>query len=193
MIGNDIVDLKQASIESNWERKGFLNKIFTQKEKEYILTSQDSHKMVWRLWSMKESAYKIYTKEYQKRLFNPKSFQSEILNDSEGKVNIENSTYFTISNIGMNYIYTTSVSSVMKRITTRFFTTKINDHRALSHKCYTNLKKTVASQTRIKQEALTVKKDNIGVPYLYFNNEFLDVPFSITHHGNYGAFVISES
>ncbi|WP_332368793.1 hypothetical protein [Spirosoma telluris] len=29
MIGNDIVDLTQAKQESNWQRKGFLHKLFT--------------------------------------------------------------------------------------------------------------------------------------------------------------------
>ena len=33
MIGNDIVDLDLARTQSNWQRKGFLDKIFTKKEK----------------------------------------------------------------------------------------------------------------------------------------------------------------
>ena len=31
-IGNDIIDLKLAKTQSNWQRKGFLEKQFTQKE-----------------------------------------------------------------------------------------------------------------------------------------------------------------
>jgi hypothetical protein len=32
MIGNDVVDLALAQKESNWKRKGFLNKLFTSVE-----------------------------------------------------------------------------------------------------------------------------------------------------------------
>ena len=31
MIGNDIVDLSLAAIQSNWQRRGFLEKQFTKK------------------------------------------------------------------------------------------------------------------------------------------------------------------
>ena len=39
MIGNDIIDLSLAAIQSNWQRAGFLEKQFTKKEREYILNS----------------------------------------------------------------------------------------------------------------------------------------------------------
>ena len=32
MIGNDIIDLALAKKENNWQRKGFLDKLFTPKE-----------------------------------------------------------------------------------------------------------------------------------------------------------------
>ena len=32
MIGNDIVDLNLAKTQSNWQRKGFLERQFTKKE-----------------------------------------------------------------------------------------------------------------------------------------------------------------
>ena len=56
MIGNDIIDLSLAKIESNWQRKGFLEKQFTAKEQQLILEAPNSFVMVWRLWSMKEAA-----------------------------------------------------------------------------------------------------------------------------------------
>ena len=42
MIGNDIVDLALAQKESNWKRKGFLNKIFTEKEQLLILNAKNN-------------------------------------------------------------------------------------------------------------------------------------------------------
>ena len=62
MIGNDIVDLVQARFQSNWKRKGFVQKIFTQKEQELIFSSKNPENMVWNLWTRKESAYKIFNR-----------------------------------------------------------------------------------------------------------------------------------
>ena len=45
MIGNDIVDLVQARFQSNWKRKGFVQKIFTQKEQELIF-----HPKILKIW-----------------------------------------------------------------------------------------------------------------------------------------------
>jgi phosphopantetheinyl transferase len=57
------------------------------------------------------------------------------------------------------------------------------------------------SQTKITNTKLltffpketTVQKNEFGVPYLYQNNIKLPVVISTSHHGNYGAFVISEN
>ena len=38
MIGNDVIDLALAKIESNWQRSRFLAKIFTKKEQEIIIS-----------------------------------------------------------------------------------------------------------------------------------------------------------
>ena len=60
MIGNDVVDLVLAQKESNWKRKGFLNKLFTSFEQELIQQASNQDEMVWILWSIKESVYKAY-------------------------------------------------------------------------------------------------------------------------------------
>ena len=41
MIGNDIVDLQLAKKQSNWQRKGFLDKQFTVSEQEEIARSKN--------------------------------------------------------------------------------------------------------------------------------------------------------
>jgi phosphopantetheinyl transferase (holo-ACP synthase) len=60
MIGNDVVDLILARKESNWKRKGFLNKLFTASEQKLIFNATNQEEMVWMLWSIKESVYKAY-------------------------------------------------------------------------------------------------------------------------------------
>jgi len=71
MIGNDVIDLDLAKVESNWQRKGFLDKIFTPNEQNLILSSEKPTIMVWTLWSRKEAVYKIIRQEKGIRGFYP--------------------------------------------------------------------------------------------------------------------------
>src|SRR5690606_6113828 len=69
--------------ESNWQRKGWQEKIFLDAERAQIGTSKDPEIMVWLLWSMKEAAYKIYHRMHGKRSFAPKDFDC-VVEDSDG-------------------------------------------------------------------------------------------------------------
>ncbi len=106
MLGNDIVDLNLAKIQSNWRRKNYLDKIFTVKEQLLITSANNPDEMVWLLWSMKESAYKIYNRKTGIRNFAPKSLSCTVYTDSYGEVNINNYIYFTKSNIETAFIHT---------------------------------------------------------------------------------------
>ncbi|MEK8181143.1 4'-phosphopantetheinyl transferase superfamily protein [Flavobacterium buctense] len=106
MIGNDIVDLAKAKKESNWQRKGFLDKLFTEKEQELILTSDNPEQMVWHLWSRKEAAYKIYNRQTGERFFNPKCFVCEA-----DEVVFGHYKYYTQTQITPDFIYTIAVTS----------------------------------------------------------------------------------
>lgn len=110
MIGNDIVDLELARKESNWQRKGYLNKIFTKKEQFLIQSYENQEIMVWNLWSRKEAAYKIWNREMGLRKFIPTKFECFDIDLEIGKVKFENTVYYTKSEIGVNYIYTIAVS-----------------------------------------------------------------------------------
>ena len=108
MIGNDIVDLNLASIKSNWKRKGFLDKVFTNEEQDLILKANDSFQMVWVLWSMKESAYKVYVQQLKKRFFAPQKLQCTLSSNTTGIVKVFNNQYNTKSIINNRYIATTA-------------------------------------------------------------------------------------
>lgn len=193
MIGNDIVDLKQTSLKSNWKRKGFLDKVFTQKEQNYISTSPDSFKMVWQLWSMKESAYKINVQQYQNRFFNPKKIECTLVNISKGIVTIDKTQYFTTSEVNTDYIYTVAMLEETTTLNGNCF--KINDtnYRTQHQMCYNQLKQAISQNNKIKKRLISIKKDALGVPKLYANNKSLNLDCSITHHGHYGAYIIREA
>ena len=111
MIGNDVIDLKLARKESNWQRKGFLDKLFTEKEQAMILNSGNPEIMVWNLWSRKESVYKIYNRESGFRGFIPLRMECTFDSGDFGKVTLEGKDYFTQTKITPAYIHTIAVST----------------------------------------------------------------------------------
>lgn len=113
MIGNDVIDLALARKESNWKRKGFLNKIFTSNEQLLISKSQNPEIAVWNLWSRKEAAYKIYNRQTQIRSYIPLQLECFDLEEKEeifyGKVICYDTVYFTKTRITLDCIETIAV------------------------------------------------------------------------------------
>ncbi|MFV8343908.1 4'-phosphopantetheinyl transferase superfamily protein [Flavobacterium sp. XS2P39] len=109
MIGNDIVDLVLAKKESNWRRKGFLNKIFTREEQLLISNAINPELMVWNLWTRKEAAYKIYNRETGVRGYFPLQLECFYENSVLGTVCIKGKKYFTKTKISEDSIHTVAV------------------------------------------------------------------------------------
>lgn len=113
MIGNDIIDLALARTESNWKRKGFLEKIFTDKEQILILNSENPEITIWSLWSRKEAVYKIYNRKTKIRGYIPLQLECfECINDI-GKVTCFGENYYTRTKITTDYIQTIAVVNIV--------------------------------------------------------------------------------
>jgi len=95
MIGNDVIDLALAQKESNWRRKGYLDKIFTPLEQEFIKVDNHPDEMVWRLWSRKEAVYKIIRQIGWKRGFYPTAIECLDSSLTNSKVVFNQSIFFT--------------------------------------------------------------------------------------------------
>jgi len=159
MIGNDIVDLALARKESNWKRKGFLDKIFTEKEQLLITNAMNSEVMVWTLWSKKEAAYKIYNRQTLIRGYFPLQLECcdlEIIDGNVfGKVAIKDFIYFTKTSITSQFINTIAVEN-------------INDFETI---------KTLKNRKNILKIA--------GIPSLFAKKTSVLRPLSISHHGRF--------
>lgn len=109
MIGIDLVDLRRALKESNWQRNGYLNKIFTPQEQELIKTSADPDQLVWLLWSMKEAVYKVHSRAYNWYIFAPASIRCTALSLQEktasGELECQGITYFSTSVMNKEFIH----------------------------------------------------------------------------------------
>jgi len=229
MIGNDIVDLDAASIQPNRRRKRFLDKVFTDEEQSLIFHSKGGFKMAWLLWSMKESAYKIYVQQHSKRFFAPKIIQCKLFNKEEGIVNIKGEKYATKSEIKDGYIHTIAfrcmsinnrlfsskgfqplvhstqgvetpwkvsiiftdvLNDSSKKVLCSSFKIQGNSYAAQHEESYRQIKFAFSKRFNLPIREIQIKKNAIGIPELFQQSRQLPIPFSISHHGNYGAFSI---
>jgi len=192
MSGNDIIDIKLAAKESNWQRKGYIEKIFTPQEQTYIRNTLHPENLIWILWSMKESVYKVYTRQFGGRFFAPKKIECTILNNNKGKVRVNEVNYKTTTCITSNFIYTIAQPEELSAIPllNRWFICKEKNYMS-QPAIYKKIIIGYASISGKQPQFLSIIKNNDGIPGLYCEKEKLYTPVSISHHGRYGAFTIN--
>ena len=182
-IGNDIVDLGLAKVQSNWQRKGFLEKQFTQKEQKESLASENPFLKVRVFWSMKEAAYKCYTQKVKKRFFAPQKFQCTLTSNEKGIVVFEELKFYIT--IFLNTFYIHTIANEVK-----------NSDKITSAICTPNtvniaIRKTLEKKTAFLFKEIEKRKTIIGAPLYYFKEKLLTNSCSISHHGNYEAYAFT--
>ncbi|MBQ4802210.1 4-phosphopantetheinyl transferase family protein [Aquimarina sp. MMG015] len=178
MIGDDIVDLKLARIQSNWRRKGWLQKIFTESEQVMIWDSEDPDGLVWKLWSMKEATYKAHQRRFSiPRKYNPWDFVC-----SDEQVTIDNHIYKTVSKQNNKYAYTISFTDH-----SNFISKVFNDNTLFYKKVLQNY---VADIMGVKKSSISILKDIHGIPCIKIDDRSTDIPLSFSSHGSFSSFTI---
>lgn len=188
MIGNDIVDLKLAAKHSNWRRRRFLEKIFTEKEQQIILSVAYPEKYTWLLWSMKEAAYKAHQRCFNlEPRYNPQAFECSLLyKDSSmlcklnGRVKISNEFYSCQTELNDDYVHT-----VTKRIEKNEIIQEVVSPQELRQKCTARF----CHNKNVPRGEMGIKKDEKGIPYFFWREKRLEIPVSLSHHGKFAAYV----
>jgi len=159
MIGNDVVDILQSRVESNWQRPGFIQKIFTDDEQLLIAKTSEPEILVWLLWSMKEAAYKIFNRQTGIRRYIPKKLECTILykdnNYCEGQVMCFDSLYYTTTIITKDSLHTVALT------------------------CLTNLNNVIEIENKM------ILKNKYGFPYIYDIHKNVHSDVSVSHHGRF--------
>lgn len=193
MTGNDIVDMQVAAKESNWKRRGFLEKLFTKDEQACILGSVSPFITVWRLWTMKESVYKIHNRLSAERSFAPTRIACTIDNASVGRINFDGESYWTRTESTNAYTYTIAgnergIQPTHSGSHFRLAQTERSDVRLMIEQ---QLIRHYTLLSGIPVKELMLQKDDRGIPHLLCLSSQEQIPVSITHHGNYAAFTIN--
>ena len=189
MIGNDIVDLEFAKHNSRWREQRFLDKLFSKEEQDFILSDGNRFQNIWRLWSMKESAYKIISRADGIVRFNPKDFCCFTTNATKGNVVFENKSIPTISQSTENFIQTTAC--LEQRYISEVFQFLNSDIIIQHQQSKEQAVKAYAQWMSLPQKTLAIVKNGNGVPQFYSNGRLLKAQISLTHHGHFGAFAIA--
>lgn len=189
MIGNDIIDLEQAKQNSRWKEQRFLDKLFSESEQDFILSDHHRFLNIWRLWSMKESAYKIISRAGGRRRFNPKDFDCVIDNDVEGRVMYQEESLFTMSETNQEFIQTIAFINGywMSGVISLSHTEYQYQHETIYREAtdfYVNLKNGSHGEIQIKKNVL-------GIPSFYKNNSLQKEHLSLAHHGHFAAWAIT--
>jgi len=189
VIGNDIVDLSEAKKTSNWQHPRFLEKLFTEKEQHYINNSEDEFIKIWQLWSMKEAAYKLYTQKKPSRFYAPKAFEC-FVSISGGKVKYKNFECDVSTQITTNYIVS-EAQFIQQKIRSKVLEFKDEDLKKQSQFLKHKLLEQISRDYNILRLDLVFQKSEFGIPTVNYNSETINV--SLTHHGKFGAFAISNN
>jgi len=188
VIGNDIVDLNLAKEGSNWERKRYLSKLFTAQERIYIHESKDSCKMLWRLWSMKESGYKLFLQTGGSPFYNPSKIECKLLSDSLGRIQIDTFSLETQSIENYNYILSNAKKDFKENFRTEVFLLEGKKPSETSSFCYSKVKEIISKEFGYAAHSLSLSKSSCGAPVLSYQDKLLDISISLSHHGSYGVF-----
>ncbi len=193
MLGNDIIDISQTKRSSNWKRKGFLQKAFSPEEQGKITSSADPFATLWRMWSMKESAYKLYLQQGHARFFNPASISCDIISAKKGVVCIRDWDIKTQTEINSDYIFTIAALGDWDRVENSIFHLSSRDAHFQSATTHQKIRHHIAAKNRLEIDQLHIRKTSTHIPQLFYQGQKLALAISLTHHGHYGAFSVLNS
>ncbi len=189
MIGNDIIDLSAAIVNSRWQEQRFLDKLFSNEEQAFIMADENRFQNIWRLWSMKESAYKIYARTQKSPIFNPKSFKSKIHSEITGTVSFKGHILNTTTFYDLGVIYTTA--NIQNKIQfNHYLRLEANSQVEKTLHLREKAIQAFADLKSISKKVISIEKSPNGVPYFLINDVLQNDALTLTHHGNYGGFAI---
>ena len=201
MIGNDIVYMKDADNLNRSGQKRFLDKIFTPSEQRLISKSDLPDYMIWALWSIKESAYKVLNKFTGVRLYSPLSYEIQLnsvllknklketssgmikceqISDVEfleSSVSVSEFKLFAKTLITSNFIYS-NASSALSLLHRAKWSIEETDETKPEQQSYATrelVKKQIAENKGIELSQITIStegtKGQMGPPFVYINNK----------------------
>ena len=200
MLGNDIVDLAEARKYCNWRRAGYLNKVFTPREQDWIQQADQPDEWVWLLWSAKESVYKLMRRQGRiERGYAPKKLALTQWED-RGQNPVDSvvthaGQYCRVQSWrqgGYRHSIALAEEGAWAQLQPGVVEWTSGDWSQQQKQLRATLSTRLAEQYGGNSADYEVVKDEQAVPLLLVSGIPAHMPFSLSHHGRYGAFVWYE-
>lgn len=190
-VGNDIIDLTLAE-KALARQERYLEKAFCPSERDLIQSSRQPSRMLWLLWSMKESAYKVHVRKTLERKLNPIRFVCELLGEERGRVSIDSATYDTNSRVKEEFIHTIATPSHSNPGKLESVVLKGTGHKQIRQHLIEKVSRSYSEENEMQFEGVEFQKDLNGFPGVRLRGlEEKIHPCSISHHGKFGAYAIA--
>lgn len=190
MIGNDVIDLFIAD-KNAWQNDRYLDKVFNGSEQGLIRSSEEPAKTLWRLWSMKESAYKLHFRSSLKRRLNPLSFSCVLIDEVHGRVGIEERTFDTLSESSDDFIHSLAYYPELSSCSICHGIVRDDSAVNLREEILDSLASSFSEHLGIDKAGMRFEKNEVGLPMLSFSQGVSrKEPCSISHHGRVGGYAI---
>lgn len=177
-----------------------MDKMFTAREQKFLRGKEkaDLARWVWLMWSMKESAYKSYYKQFKKRYFVPKMFECYVLDEQPepdcllGNVKCLFQDYSTQSYVLDDCIHTVTFIYERQVIHDYCFPIKSPEYAVQADTVRRKLCKELAKLEGCDIADIEIRKDRLGIPQAFIEKQKSDFDVSMSHHGLFGAYAISH-
>ncbi|MBL4577551.1 MAG: 4-phosphopantetheinyl transferase family protein [Flavobacteriales bacterium] len=192
LVGNDIMDLKDAFNLQSFNNPRYLAKVMTPGELSIIREGTSLFYIPQLIWTIKESAYKLMVKRGLRKRFNPVNFEVFNISDNcKGPKLITSSVVFdqcvfhACSECTDDYIHTWVGTSnrwagLRRRVLSK---QKGSDERS-------ELKHDLANYLKLESSRLSVVKGkDTGIPSIIVDQENPIGDFSMSHDGDYISYV----
>lgn len=172
MLGNDLIDLQLAQVQSDWKRKGYLSKLFNDDEQRAIALAQDPGLLVWMMWSMKEAAYKVHNRNSGIRRYEPLAYSCMLemngVSTAQGAVMKGNESFPCRSSVYQGMLHTVALGrgAVFGEVKTVHMENQQDYRKAFG-----------------SQSGLVLAKCPKGLPMVYDPASGRTGPASVSHHG----------
>ena len=176
MIGNDLICLDDWGAHSTHRKERYRSKLFTPSELAQ-LNKYEHPTTEPLLWSMKESAFKIYFREVPMKFFAPVRFVCEIIRfeekESEGFVVFNGRRYHTRSEITEGYLHTVALPDPLSH--------KFHAIQSEIHDYFKGMKRIIRDTHKAK--SLEISKNELGIPVLLEDGQETNNAVSVSHDG----------
>ncbi len=197
-MGNDIVDLQDARIASNWQRPRYLEKIFTPQERAWIQQANQPDMRVWMLWSAKESAYKLSRQLGAERAYAPKSLRirdwtQESATNYRLQLLTEQAELTVHTTLGHTFVHSVALLDENPNWQAEILNLSGTHEEKRKQLREQVCQRVAEADSRVGGETYRIVKNESEIPQLWLGETQLDIVLSLSHHGRYGAYCWGRS